>query len=131
RSRRTSRGASWAWVCRSDSAACAAVAPARTCEKNSRRFMIKAGPGIVASNSNIQTFIPVAIVKMATAGNNKSDLHVLVLYAKLKHQVELAATRQTMKTVSMLQFRRKANAVLRQVRNGQAFVLTYRGQPVA
>jgi prevent-host-death family protein len=36
-----------------------------------------------------------------------------------------------MKTVSMLQFRQRAEAVLKQVRKGQAFVLTYRGKPVA
>ena len=36
-----------------------------------------------------------------------------------------------MKSVSMLEFRRRADAVLRQVVKGQAFVLTYRGKPVA
>lgn len=36
-----------------------------------------------------------------------------------------------MKTVSMLQFRRDADAVLKQVVQGRTFVLTYRGKPVA
>jgi prevent-host-death family protein len=36
-----------------------------------------------------------------------------------------------MKTVSMLEFRRKAAGVLKQLRKGERFVLTYRGQPVA
>jgi len=36
-----------------------------------------------------------------------------------------------MKTISMLQFRKRAEAVLKQVTKGQAFVLTYRGKPVA
>jgi antitoxin (DNA-binding transcriptional repressor) of toxin-antitoxin stability system len=36
-----------------------------------------------------------------------------------------------MKTVSMLEFRKSADAVLRQVTNGQSFILTYRGKPVA
>jgi antitoxin (DNA-binding transcriptional repressor) of toxin-antitoxin stability system len=36
-----------------------------------------------------------------------------------------------MKTVSMLQFRKAADAVLKQVGKGQTFVLTYRGKPVA
>jgi prevent-host-death family protein len=36
-----------------------------------------------------------------------------------------------MKTVTMLQFRRQADEVLRQVGKGQVFVLTYRGKPVA
>ncbi len=31
----------------------------------------------------------------------------------------------------MLEFRRRADAVLKQVVKGQAFVLTYRGKPVA
>jgi len=35
------------------------------------------------------------------------------------------------KTVTMLQFRKDAEAVLRQVAKGRAFVLTYRGKPVA
>jgi len=35
------------------------------------------------------------------------------------------------KTVSMLQFRKEAETVLRQVAKGRAFVLTYRGKPVA
>ena len=36
-----------------------------------------------------------------------------------------------MKTVSMLAFRNEAESVLKQVAKGQAFVLTYRGKPVA
>lgn len=36
-----------------------------------------------------------------------------------------------MKTVSLLQFRRDAEGVLRKVQRGQRFVLTYRGKPVA
>ncbi len=36
-----------------------------------------------------------------------------------------------MKTVSMLEFRKSADDVLRQVTKGQSFVLTYRGKPVA
>lgn len=36
-----------------------------------------------------------------------------------------------MKTISMLHFRQRADAVLKQVGKGQAFVLTYRGKPVA
>lgn len=36
-----------------------------------------------------------------------------------------------MKSVSMLEFRKRADSVLRQVRKGHAFVLTYRGTPVA
>jgi prevent-host-death family protein len=34
-------------------------------------------------------------------------------------------------TVSMLEFRRNAEDVLRRVRKGQRMVLTYRGRPVA
>jgi prevent-host-death family protein len=37
----------------------------------------------------------------------------------------------SMKTVSMLEFRNRAESVLQQVSKGQAFVLTYRGRPVA
>ena len=36
-----------------------------------------------------------------------------------------------MKTVSMLEFRSEAEAILKQVGRGQAFVLTYRGKPIA
>jgi prevent-host-death family protein len=36
-----------------------------------------------------------------------------------------------MKSISMLQFRRQAEAIVRQVQKGQRFTLTYRGQPVA
>jgi antitoxin (DNA-binding transcriptional repressor) of toxin-antitoxin stability system len=36
-----------------------------------------------------------------------------------------------MKTLSMLEFRQRADAVLKQVGKGQTFVLTYRGKPVA
>jgi prevent-host-death family protein len=36
-----------------------------------------------------------------------------------------------MQSVSMLKFRREADAVLKQVGKGQSFVLTYRGKPVA
>lgn len=36
-----------------------------------------------------------------------------------------------MKTVSMLEFRRRAEGVLKQVQKGERFVLTYRGRPVA
>jgi antitoxin (DNA-binding transcriptional repressor) of toxin-antitoxin stability system len=37
----------------------------------------------------------------------------------------------SMKTVSMLQFRKAADRILEQVRRGERFVLTYRGHPVA
>jgi antitoxin (DNA-binding transcriptional repressor) of toxin-antitoxin stability system len=36
-----------------------------------------------------------------------------------------------MKTISMLELRKSADAVLRQVQGGQSFVLTYRGKAVA
>ena len=36
-----------------------------------------------------------------------------------------------MKTVSMLEFRKKAERVLKQVVRGHSFVLTYRGKPIA
>lgn len=36
-----------------------------------------------------------------------------------------------MKKVTMLEFRRRAESVLEQVRKGQGFLLTYRGKPVA
>jgi prevent-host-death family protein len=36
-----------------------------------------------------------------------------------------------MKTLSMLEFRNRAEAVLAMVSKGQNFVLTYRGKPVA
>ncbi len=36
-----------------------------------------------------------------------------------------------MKSVSMLEFRKQADAVLKQVVKGQSFVLTYRGRPIA
>lgn len=36
-----------------------------------------------------------------------------------------------MKTISMLEFRKKAEAVLNRVRAGQPYILTYRGKPVA
>ena len=36
-----------------------------------------------------------------------------------------------MKTISMLEFRKKAEAILNRVRAGQGYVLTYRGKPVA
>ena len=35
-----------------------------------------------------------------------------------------------MKTVSMLDFRNRAERIIAQVRNGQEMVLTYRGKPV-
>ncbi len=35
-----------------------------------------------------------------------------------------------MKTVSMLEFRNRAERIIAQVRNGQEMVLTYRGKPV-
>lgn len=36
-----------------------------------------------------------------------------------------------MKTVSMLDFRKQAENVLRSVAKGETFVLTYRGKPIA
>ena len=36
-----------------------------------------------------------------------------------------------MKSVSMLEFRKHADAVLKQVVKGHSFVLTYRGKPIA
>jgi prevent-host-death family protein len=36
-----------------------------------------------------------------------------------------------MKTVSMLEFRRRAEAIVQQVCRGQRLILTYRGKPVA
>ncbi len=36
-----------------------------------------------------------------------------------------------MKSVTMLQFRKRADGVLKQIAKGQTFVLTYRGKPVA
>jgi prevent-host-death family protein len=36
-----------------------------------------------------------------------------------------------MKSLTMLQFRRQAEEVLKQVKKGRAFLLTYRGKPVA
>ena len=36
-----------------------------------------------------------------------------------------------MKIVSMLEFRRDAQGVIRRVRRGQRMILTYRGKPVA
>jgi prevent-host-death family protein len=36
-----------------------------------------------------------------------------------------------MKSISLLQFRRQAEAIVRQVQQGQTFLLTYRGKPVA
>jgi prevent-host-death family protein len=36
-----------------------------------------------------------------------------------------------MKTVPFLEFRKKARAILRYVKNGQTVLLTYRGKPVA
>ena len=36
-----------------------------------------------------------------------------------------------MKSVSMLQFRKDAESVLKQVVKGRSFVLTYRGKPIA
>jgi prevent-host-death family protein len=36
-----------------------------------------------------------------------------------------------MESISMLEFRREAGSVLKRVRKGHAFVLTYRGTPVA
>ena len=36
-----------------------------------------------------------------------------------------------MKTITMLEFRRRAESILRAVRDGQEFLLTYRGKPVA
>jgi antitoxin (DNA-binding transcriptional repressor) of toxin-antitoxin stability system len=35
------------------------------------------------------------------------------------------------KTISMLEFRRRAESVIRELRAGERMVLTYRGQPVA
>ena len=35
-----------------------------------------------------------------------------------------------METVSILEFRRDANAVIRKVRQGKRLILTYRGKPV-
>jgi antitoxin (DNA-binding transcriptional repressor) of toxin-antitoxin stability system len=50
---------------------------------------------------------------------------------KLKFNFNSVSPAVKMKTVSMLQFRKEADAVLRRVAKGQAFVLTYRGKPVA
>jgi len=36
-----------------------------------------------------------------------------------------------MKTVTMLQFRKNAETILRRVRQGERFVLSHRGKPVA
>jgi prevent-host-death family protein len=36
-----------------------------------------------------------------------------------------------MKSVTMLEFRKEADRVLKQVAQGQSFVLTYRGKPIA
>lgn len=36
-----------------------------------------------------------------------------------------------MTTISMLEFRRNAEGVIRRIRRGQRMVLTYRGKPVA
>ena len=36
-----------------------------------------------------------------------------------------------MKTITMVQFRRRAAEILRKVARGQAFLVTYRGKPVA
>ena len=36
-----------------------------------------------------------------------------------------------MNTVSMLEFRGQAESILKRVRKGQSFVLTYRGKPIA
>jgi prevent-host-death family protein len=36
-----------------------------------------------------------------------------------------------MKTISMLEFRQQAESVIKMVQQGQQFVLTYRGAPVA
>jgi antitoxin (DNA-binding transcriptional repressor) of toxin-antitoxin stability system len=36
-----------------------------------------------------------------------------------------------MKSITMLEFRKRADSVLKQVAKGNAFLLTYRGKPVA
>jgi antitoxin (DNA-binding transcriptional repressor) of toxin-antitoxin stability system len=36
-----------------------------------------------------------------------------------------------MTTISLTEFRTRANAILKQLNKGRAFVLTYRGKPVA
>ena len=38
--------------------------------------------------------------------------------------------RRNMKQISMLEFRRDAEAIIRQVRRGKRFIMTYRGKPV-
>jgi prevent-host-death family protein len=50
---------------------------------------------------------------------------------KVKHQVQYySGAYGTMERVSMLEFRRDAEAVIRKVRRGQRLIMTYRGKPV-
>jgi Antitoxin of toxin-antitoxin stability system len=60
-------------------------------------------------------------------------LTTLVLYFNLKFNFmsHLADWVSSVKTVSILQFRKAAESVLKRVGKGEAFVLTYRGKPVA
>jgi antitoxin (DNA-binding transcriptional repressor) of toxin-antitoxin stability system len=47
----------------------------------------------------------------------------------IDYQLELKL--EWMKTVTMLQFRRNAEAILRRIRKGERFLLSHRGKPVA
>jgi antitoxin (DNA-binding transcriptional repressor) of toxin-antitoxin stability system len=48
-----------------------------------------------------------------------------LFHRQLQLKVEL------MKTVTMLQFRKNAEGILRRIQQGERFVLSHRGQPVA
>jgi len=50
---------------------------------------------------------------------------------KLNLKFNYGPAAKAMKTVSMLEFRKKADRVLKQVVRGHSFVLTYRGKPIA
>jgi len=47
------------------------------------------------------------------------------------HTIELQLKVEQMKTVTMLQFRRDAEGILRRVAKGERFLLSHRGRPAA
>ena len=49
---------------------------------------------------------------------------------KLKLNMNLLTVEETMKTVSLLEFRKNARRVIRWAQQGRRMILTYRGEPV-
>lgn len=67
---------------------------------------------------------------LSTSGH----LALLPILVKLDVEVDVSANRRevcNMNSISMVEFRNRADAILQKVRQGQSFTLTYRGEAVA